>query len=130
MFSLIFELYLFESLDGMNYMKQIAIIFGCLAFGELVIYFTQLIIPSSIIGLLTLFTLLQLKVVKVEEVKGISDFLIKNMGIFFVPPCVSLMNYFGILNQSLIPILGATFISTIVVVLFTGFTHQIFRKIK
>lgn len=114
----------------MNYIKQIAIIFGCLAFGELVIYLTNFILPSSIVGLITLWTLLQLKVVKLSDVQGIGDFLIKNMGIFFVPPCVSMMNYFGIINQSLLPIIGATLISTVVVVLFTGFTHQIFRKIK
>ena len=34
--------------------RQLAIIFGCLALGELVIYLTGIPLPSSIIGLLLL----------------------------------------------------------------------------
>ena len=114
----------------MNLVKQVAIIFGCLAFGELVVYLTHIKMPSSIIGLILLWTLLKTKVIKVEDVESISNFLIKNMGIFFVPPCVAMLNYFGILSQSIVPILIATLVSTILVVLFTGLTHQFLRNRK
>ncbi|WP_313374363.1 CidA/LrgA family protein [Chishuiella sp.] len=114
----------------MNLVKQVAIIFGCLAFGELVVYLTHVKMPSSIIGLVLLFILLQKKVVKVDEISSFSGFLIKNMGIFFVPPCVAMLNYFDILGKSIVPILVATLLSTIIVAMFTGFTHQYLRKRK
>ncbi|MDA3615724.1 CidA/LrgA family protein [Polluticaenibacter yanchengensis] len=112
----------------MNSIKQLAIIFGCLAFGELIVYLTHVKIPASIIGMLTLWGLLQLKIIRLKDVEGLSAFLIKNMGIFFVPPCVAMINYFGIMSKSLVPILVATLASTILVVFVTGITHQFLRN--
>lgn len=114
----------------MNLIKQVAIVIGCLAFGELVVYLTGLKLPSSIIGLITLWTMLKLRWVKVESIGGITNFLIKNMGIFFVPPCVAMLNYFGILSQSIVPVVVATLVSTVIVIFVTGFTHQLLRRKK
>ncbi|MDR0227508.1 MAG: CidA/LrgA family protein [Flavobacteriaceae bacterium] len=114
----------------MNLIKQVAIVIGCLTFGELIVYLTGLKLPASIIGLLALWSMLQLKIVKVDNVQDIGSFLLKNMGIFFVPPCVAMLNYFDILSQSIVPILVATLISTVLVVFVTGFTHQLMRKKK
>lgn len=114
----------------MNLIKQVAIVIGCLAFGELVVYLTGLKLPSSIIGLITLWIMLKLRWVKVESIGGITNFLIKNMGIFFVPPCVAMLNYFGILSQSIVPIVVATLVSTVIVIFVTGFTHQLLRRKK
>lgn len=114
----------------MNIIKQMAIILGCLAFGEFVVYVTGMKLPASIIGLLTLFGLLQFKVLKVHHVSKVGDFLLQNMGIFFVPPCVAMLNYFDILSANFLPIVVSTIVSTLLVVVITGFTHQIIRKSK
>ncbi|MGG5577983.1 CidA/LrgA family protein [Myroides sp. C15-4] len=114
----------------MNVVKQVAVIFGCLAFGELIIYLTDIKLPSSIIGLITLWILLQTKTVKVEAIRDISGFLMRNMGIFFVPPCVAMLNYFDLLRASFVPLVVATLLSTLLVVFATGITHQLLRKRK
>lgn len=93
-------------------------------------YLTGLKLPSSIIGLITLWTMLKMRWVKVESIGGITNFLIKNMGIFFVPPCVAMLNYFGILSRSIVPIVVATLVSTVIVIFVTGFTHQLLRRKK
>ena len=108
--------------------RQCFIIFGCLALGELIVWLTGITIPSSIIGMLLLEALLQLKVIKLEWVKGMSDFLISNLGFFFVPPGVALMLYFDIIQAEFLPIVVATVVSTILVLIVTGWTHQIFKK--
>lgn len=108
--------------------RQCFIIFGCLAIGELIVWATGITIPSSIIGMLLLTSLLQTKLIKIEWVKGISDFLISNLGFFFVPPGVALMLYLDIIKAELLPIIVATTISTILVLVVTGWTHQIFKK--
>ncbi len=104
--------------------RQCFIIFGCLAIGELVVWLTGITIPSSIIGMLLLAALLQMKVIKEEWVKGMSDFLISNMGFFFVPPGVALMLYLDIIKAEFVPIAVATVVSTILVLIVTGWTHQ------
>ena len=108
--------------------RQCFIIFGCLAVGELIVWLTGIAIPSSIIGMLLLATLLQMKVIKEEWVKGMSDFLISNMGFFFVPPGVALMLYLDIIKAELIPIAVATVVSTILVLIVTGWTHQKLKR--
>lgn len=107
--------------------RQCFIIFGCLALGELVVWLTGITIPSSIIGMLLLAALLQMKVIKLEWVKGMSDFLISNMGFFFVPPGVALMLYLDLIKAEFLPIAVATVVSTVLVLIVTGWTHQ---KIK
>ena len=109
--------------------RQCTIIFGCLAVGELIVWLTGISIPSSIIGMLLLTALLQMKVVKLEWVKGMSDFLISNLGFFFVPPGVALMLYFDIIKAELLPIVVATVVSTVLVMITTGWTDQYLRKV-
>lgn len=62
--------------------KQCTIIFGCLALGDLIVWLTGIKLPGSIIGMLLLTSLLQMGWVKLSWVKGISDFLVSNMGFF------------------------------------------------
>ena len=85
-------------------------------------------LPASIIGMLTLTLLLKLKIVKLEWVRGLTDFLIANLGFFFVPPGVALMLYFDVIKMEILPIALATLLSTIIVLLVTGHTHQVVSK--
>lgn len=104
--------------------RQCLILFGCLAAGELVVMLTGIRLPSSIIGMLLLTLLLQLGWVKLEWVRGLTDFLIANLGFFFVPPGVALMCYFDLIRAEWFPILAATVVSTMLVLVCTGHTHQ------
>lgn len=107
--------------------RQCFIIFGCLALGELIVWLTGIPIPSSIVGMLLLAGLLQVKAIKLEWVKGMSDFLISNMGFFFVPPGVALMLYLDVIKAEFLPIVVATVVSTVLVLIVTGWVHQGFK---
>ena len=109
--------------------RQLAIIIGCLAVGEFITWLTGISVPSSIIGMLLLTFLLKVKVIKLEWVETISNFLVKNMGFFFVPPGVALMLYFDIIGKEIVSIVLATTLSTMLVLVVTGWTHTMTRKI-
>ncbi|WP_337775983.1 CidA/LrgA family protein [Prevotella pectinovora] len=109
--------------------RQLAIIIGCLAVGEFMTWLTGISVPSSIIGMLLLTFLLKVKVIRLEWVETISNFLVKNMGFFFVPPGVALMLYFDIIGKEIVPIVLATTLSTMLVLVVTGWTHIMTRKI-
>lgn len=109
--------------------RQLAIIIGCLAVGEFIVWLTGITIPSSILGMLLLTALLKVGIIKLEWVETCSDFLVKNMGFFFVPPGVALMLYFDIIRAEFIPIVVATVLSTVLVLVATGWTHIITRKV-
>lgn len=108
--------------------RQCTILFGCLAIGELIVYLTGVKLPSSIIGMLLLTLLLKLGWVKLHWVQGISDFLVKNMGFFFVPAGVAVMIYFDLIKASFWPILVSTVVSTVLVLAITGWVHQVLVK--
>ena len=108
--------------------RQLAILFGCLAFGELIVYLTHVPLPSSIIGMIMLALLLKLKVIRLEWVRSISDFLVSNIGFFFVPPGVAIMLYFDIIKAQFLPIVVASVVSTVLVLAVTGWVHQCYGK--
>lgn len=110
--------------------RQLFVILVCLAIGEVIVYFTGIKIPSSIIGMLLLTAGLQLKIIKLRWIQGIADFLLDNMVFFFIPPGVAIMCYFDLIAAELLPIVAAIFGSTVLVLISTSFTHQILRKIK
>lgn len=108
--------------------RQFFIIFGCLALGELVIWATGVKFPSSIIGMLLLTFFLKMGWVKLAWVKHLSQFLIANLGFFFVPPGIAILLYLDVIGKYLLPILMATVVSTILVLVVTGHTHQLVIK--
>lgn len=109
---------------------QCLIVLGCLALGELIVGITGIGLPSSIVGMLLLTLFLSIGVVKIDNIKKISDLLISNLGLFFVPPGVALMLYFDIIEAAWIPIVLSTIISIIVVMLVTGWSHQWLLKLQ
>ena len=80
--------------------------------------------------MLFLALFLKLNWIKLHWVQGMSDFLVANLGFFFVPPGVALMLYFDIIAAQFWPIVTATFVSTILVLIVTGWVHQLIRKLK
>ena len=108
--------------------RQLAILFGCLALGELLIYFTGIPLPSSIVGMLLLTLFLQLRVIRLEWVQTLADFLVANIGFFFVPPGVAIMCHFKLIKAEWLPMVVASVISTVLVLAVTGWVHQLYGK--
>ena len=110
-------------------LRQCSIILICLAIAELIVHVFHINFPSSLLGMLILTFSLKTGLVKLEWVKGFSDFLLAHLGLFFVPPGVALMLYLGVIKAQLIPIARATLFSTLLVLFVTGWTYQLIRKI-
>lgn len=108
--------------------RQCAILFGCLALGELIVWLTSVKLPSSIIGMLLLTLFLKLGWIKLHWVQGMSDFLVANLGFFFVPPGVALILYFDVIAAEFWPIVIATVASTALVLVSTGWVHQLLHR--
>ena len=110
--------------------RQCAIIFGCLGVGELIVHYTSVSLPSSIIGMLLLTLLLKIGWIKPAWVKGIADFLVKTLPFYFVPAGVAVMLYFDLIASSFWSIVVASAVSTVIVLVVTGWTHQFIRNMS
>lgn len=108
----------------MEHVMSLGIILLFSLLGEILKNVVPLPIPASIYGMLLLFLSLQFKIIKVEKINNVAQYLISIMLIFFIIPAVSIMDSFDLLTESLIPILVIIILPTIVVVIITGRVTQ------
>ena len=106
---------------------QCAVLFAFLAIGKFIVSLTGVPVPSSIIGMLLLAAALKFRIIRLFWVDKIADFLVKNLGFFFVPAGVGLMRCLDLLADQWMPIVGASVISTFIIILVTGRVHQAVR---
>lgn len=112
----------------MRVLLQLALILGICYVGDLIHDFTGIPIPGNILGMLILLLLLSLKIVKLEQIREISDFFLKRLAFFFLPPAIGLM-LVGDDVKSQWPILLFLCIAiTIVTMAATGWTVQLLCK--
>ena len=89
----------------MKILLQIGVVFGLYWVSLLIEALLPIPFPASVISLLLLLLLLFLKVLKVEHIREKADFLLSNLGFFFVPVSVSIMNYVDVLRTCAVPFL-------------------------
>ena len=107
---------------------QLGLIFACLAIGEVIVAVTGVPVPSSIIGMLLLAAALKMRIIRLMWVDKVADFLVKNLGFFFVPAGVGVMRCLGLLRDQWMPIVAATIVSTFIIIAVTGWIHQMVRR--
>ena len=108
----------------MNYIFQLAIIFGISFVGELLNALLPFPIPASVYGLAILFLLLCTKIIKLEQVEKVSEYLMAIMPLFFIEPTVGIMNSYGLVKGHILPLFIACFLSFLSVIAVTGLVSQ------
>ncbi len=104
----------------MRYLRQFGIILGVSCLGEMLKYFLPFPIPTTVYGLVLMLIFLKCRIIKVEQVKDASTFLLEIMPVLFVPSTVGLMTTWEMLQPILIPVCVIAVVSTFVVVAVTG----------
>lgn len=114
----------------MKLLKELAIYFGITFISEIIAKLLPINIPPSIIGIVILFVLLELKVLKTEDVEMTGDYLIKIMPILFVPAGVGLIKYLDVLKTVAVPMVFVITLSTAIVMTAVGVVTQKFVEKK
>ncbi|MDR1311430.1 MAG: CidA/LrgA family protein [Burkholderiaceae bacterium] len=112
----------------LSFVRQSAIILLFLGLGEGIAYLTEDVFPSALIGMLLLALCLRLGWVRLTWVKGVSDFLIRYFGLFFIPPGVALMLHMDLIREEWLSVTVAMLVSTFLVMGLTGWTYQLVRR--
>ena len=112
----------------MKYMKQLGIIFAVTCIGEILKYVIPLPIPASIYGLVLMLVLLMSRIVMLEQVQDVADFLIEIMPMMFIPAAVGLLVSWKHLKSMLVPVVVITIVSTIIVMAMTGKVSDFLTK--
>ena len=114
----------------MKYMFQLAIIFGISFIGELLNAMLPLPIPASVYGLVILFVLLCTKIIKLEQVETVAEYMMAIMPLFFIEPTVGIMNSYGLVKGKILPLFIACFLSFAAVIVVTGSVSQGIIRIR
>ena len=115
----------------MKYIKQLCIIAAVCLMAEAMEHFIPLPVAASIYGLLIMLLLLVTKVVKLEMVEDVADFLTGNLAIMFIPPTVGIMACVEEVKAMLVPLFVISALTTLLIMAVTGKVSQfIIRKSK
>lgn len=85
---------------------------------------THLPVPGSVVGLVVLGTLLELRVIPLELVRSASELLVRHLSLLYVPAGVALLAYWGAVRHDIVAITIAALASLVAVLLVVGHTVQ------
>ena len=108
--------------------KQFTIIIFLSFLGEILHTLIPFPIPASIYGIMILFVLLERKVLRIDDVREVSDFLIFIMPLLFIPPAVGLIDVWDELRASLTAYVTIIIAVTLIVMVATGRITQWFLQ--
>ena len=109
----------------MKYVSQLGIIFAVTLLAELFRFLIPLPIPASVWGVVLMLTFLLTKVIKLEQVKDVGDFMIQIMPLTLVAPAVALLDVWPQLRPILVPVLVILLVTTVIVMVITGKVTQL-----
>ncbi|MBM6993879.1 MAG: CidA/LrgA family protein [Prevotella sp.] len=108
----------------MKYLLQFLIIITIAFLGEVLHYLIPIPISASIYGIILLFIALELKWVKVKDIREVTVFLLAIMPVIFVPAAAGLIDSWAVIEKSLLQYIVITVLSTFVVMGVAGWVTQ------
>ena len=109
----------------MEFFIQLGIIFGICFISQIIEALLPFAFPATVIGLILSFILLLFKILKIKHIQKVSDFLLGNMAILFVPAGVNIINYLDVLKETFIPVIVICVVSTIVTFAVTAYSIKL-----
>jgi len=98
----------------------LAAVLGCQLLGELLIASTELPLPGPVVGMLILFALLLANGGIPESVASVSDALLRNLSLLFVPAGVGVMTHLALIEREWVGVSAALIGSSAVTVVVTA----------
>lgn len=112
----------------MEFIKQLMIIIFISFLGEVMRFVLPFPIPASVYGMVLMLVFLLLGIIKLEHVEKTSYFLIEVMPMMLIPPAVGLIDSWSELAPILFPVSVITFVTTVIVMFFSGHATQLAMK--
>lgn len=105
--------------------KQLGLVLLINFAGECISRVSGIPIPGSIIGMVILLALLKTKVIRVEQVAELADFLLSNINFFFIPVGVGIMISYKYLEGHYTAGITLILVTTIIVMIVSGWVTEV-----
>lgn len=103
---------------------QIAVIFAICLAGEFLNRVVGIPIPGNILGMVLLLILLCTKILKPEQISGVSSFFLNHLALFFLPPSIAIMTVGDDILSQWPTLLLLCIVLTLISLAATGLTTQ------
>lgn len=103
---------------------QMGILIGIYQIGNLTVRIFHLPIPGNVSGIIILFFLLWLHVIKIDHIEMAAGWLLKHLGFFFIPISVGLMTLGPALINKGLSFLFVLIVSAVIGILSAGKATQ------
>lgn len=106
----------------MRLLLQLALILSVCFVGDFLHRVCGIPLPSNILAMLVLFLLLCTKLVKVDQIAEMSDFFLKRLPFFFLPPTIGIIATYEVLKGKILLLVLLCIVATIFTMAITGKT--------
>ena len=114
----------------MRLLLQLALIFAVCFIGDFLHRVCGVPLPGNILAMLILFLLLCTKLVKVDQIAEMSNFFLKRLPFFFLPPTIGILAVYGVLKGNLILFFLLSVLATIVTLAVSGKVTDIMVNVQ
>ena len=80
-------------MQTLKFLGQLGVLWGIYLLSDCLASLAALPVPPNVLGVVILFGLLCLGIIKVEQVEGMADFLLRHLVFFFIPIVAGLMEW-------------------------------------
>lgn len=108
--------------NPMKILSQLTIIFIVSLMGEAISLVVPFPLPGSIAAMGVMLILLFMRIVKEEQIRETSKYILDNIAIFFIPSCVGMIEHLELLQSSWWKILVVCSVSFFITFIATGYT--------
>ena len=105
-----------------DFIVGLLIIFAILYLSKFILDMIHISFPAPILGIIILFILLKIGIVKENWVEVFCNFMLKNMILFFVPIFVGIITYVDLISKNFLAIIMTIFITTTLVMVVVSLT--------
>lgn len=115
-----------KSHKGTPLLVQFAIFTGILWLSSIISSFfpASFVVPTPVIGLVLLYLLLTLKIIKLEWVESLGMFLISIIGFLFVPSGIQIANDLGVLKEEGLQVVFVIMVATVSLLVVTAYVTR------
>lgn len=105
-----------------NFTIGLLIIFAVLYASKFILSLIKIAFPAPILGIILLFVLLKIGIIKENWIEEFCNFMLKNMILFFIPIFVGIITYTDLISKNFLAIIMTIFITTTLVIVVVGLT--------
>ena len=110
-------------------MREFGIILLINYIGIFISSFLNIPIPGSIVGMLLLLFLLYFKIINLKLIENVSTLILANMGIFFIPPTMRILDLMHLIKGDFIKIIILMMLTTFITMGVTGKIVDVLIKV-